>query len=93
MNMMILGAICSLAAVILMILGKLWAVLLFLAGFCLIVAHWARMFKGAGYQGDVAPGNGLYGQGRQQSEAVKDTTRPQSYEDRPSDIWDQVKNK
>lgn len=83
MNLMVLGLITSLVGVILMILGKLWAVLLFLAGFCLIVAHWARLFKGAGYQADVSPGNGLYGQGRQQSEVYKDKSIPQKYEDRP----------
>ena len=36
MNMMILGLLVSFAGVILMILGKLWAVLFFLGGFCLI---------------------------------------------------------
>ena len=84
MNLMILGLLVSFAGVILMILGKLWAVLLFLAGFCLIVAHWARLFKGAGYQADAAPYNGLSGQGRQQSEAIKDQNIPREYEDRPA---------
>ena len=59
MNLMLLGLLVSFAGVILMILGKLWAVLLFLVGFCLIVAHWARLYKGAGYEADVNPGNGL----------------------------------
>ena len=81
MNMMILGALCMLASVILMILGKLWAVLLLIAGSCLVIAHWARLFKGAGYQADAAPYNGLNGQGRQQSEAFKDSSVPQTYED------------
>jgi hypothetical protein len=84
MNMMLLGVIVALAGVILMILGKLWAVVLFLAGFCLIVAHWAKLYKGAGYEADVSAGNGLYGQGRQQSEACKDPSIPQEYEDRPA---------
>ena len=84
MNLMILGLLVSFAGVILMILGKLWAVLLFLAGFCLIVAHWAKMYKGAGYEADVNAGNGLYGQGRQQSEACKDKSIPREYEDRPA---------
>ena len=83
MNMMILGIIAMLASVILMILGKLWAVLLLLVGACLVIAHWARLFKGAGYQADAAPYNGLNGQGRQQSEAFKDPSIPQEYEDRP----------
>ena len=60
------------------------AVLLLLAGACLVIAHWARLFKGAGYQADVAPGNGLYGQGRQQSEVYRDKNIPQEYEDRPT---------
>lgn len=84
MNLMILGLLVSFAGVILMILGKLWAVLLFLAGFCLIVAHWAQLYKGAGYEADVNPGNGLYGQGRQQSEVYKDKNIPREYEDRPA---------
>ena len=83
MNLMLLGLLVSFAGVILMILGKLWAVLLFLGGFCLIVAHWAQLYKGAGYEADVNPGNGLYGQGRQQSEANKDASIPRQYEDRP----------
>ena len=84
MNLMILGLLVSFAGVILMILGKLWAVLLFLGGFCLIVAHWAKLYKGAGYEADVNAGNGLYGQGRQQSEAYKDKNIPREYEDRPA---------
>lgn len=84
MNLMILGLLVSFAGVILMILGKLWAVLLFLAGFCLIVAHWAQLYKGAGYEADVMPGNGLNGQGRQQSEVYKDKNIPREYEDRPA---------
>ena len=84
MNLMLLGLLVSFAGVILMILGKIWAVVLFLAGFCLIVAHWARLYKGAGYEADVNPGNGLYGQGRQQSEARKDQNIPREYEDRPA---------
>lgn len=83
MNMMIWGVIASFSGVILMILGKLWAVALFLAGFVLIVAHWAKLYKGAGYEADVNAGNGLYGQGRQQSEANKDPSIPRQYEDRP----------
>ena len=83
MNMMIWGIIASFAGVILMILGKLWAVLMFLAVFVLIVAHWEMLYKGAGYEADVNAGNGLYGQGRQQSEANKDPSIPRQYEDRP----------
>ncbi len=84
MNMMIIGALCMLASVIFMILGKLWAVLLLLVGACLVIAHWAKLFKGAGYQADAAPYNGLSGQGRQQSEAFKDKNIPQDFEDRPT---------
>ena len=84
MNLMLLGLLVSFAGVILMILGKLWAVLLFLLGFGLIVAHWAKMYKGAGYEADVNAGNGLYGQGRQQSEVYKDKNIPREYEDRPA---------
>ena len=84
MNLMLLGLLVSFAGVILMILGKLWAVLLFLLGFGLIVAHWAKMYKGAGYEADVNAGNGLYGQGRQQSEVYKDKNIPWEYEDRPA---------
>lgn len=84
MNMMILGIIAMLAGVILMILGKLWALLLLLVGACLVIAHWAKLFKGAGYQAESGTINGLYGQGRQQSEVSKDPAIPQDYEDRPA---------
>lgn len=83
MNMMVLGIISLLAAVVLMILGQMWALVLFLVGFGLMVAHWARMFRGAGYQAEVGTFNGVNGQGRQQSEVYKDPAIPQNYEDRP----------
>ncbi len=81
MNMMLIGAICALAGVVLMIMGTMWGLALLLVGACLVIAHWARLFKGAGYQADAAPYNGLNGQGRQQSEATKDPSIPQSYEE------------
>jgi hypothetical protein len=84
MNMMLLGVIVALAGVILMILGKLWAVLLLLAGAGLVIAHWAKLFKGAGYRAEGAFYNGPDGTGRQQSEVSKDPTIPQDYEDRPA---------
>lgn len=83
MNMMILGIISLLAAVVLMIMGQMWALALFLVGFGLMVAHWAKLFKGAGYREAGAFFNGVNGQGRQQSEVSKDPTIPQNYEDRP----------
>lgn len=83
MNMMILGMISLLAAVILMILGQMWALVLFLVGFGLMVARWARMFRGAGYRAEVGTLNGLNGQGRQQSEVSRDPNAPRNYEDRP----------
>lgn len=81
MNMLILGIISLFAAVVLMIMGHMWALVLFLAGFALIVAHWATLYKGAGYREVGGPVNGLGGQGRQQSEAIKDPKAPQSFEE------------
>lgn len=83
MNMMIWGILSLLAGVILMVLGHMWALLLFLAGFALIVAHWAKLFKGAGYRAEGAFFSGLNGQGRQQSEVSQDPTASRSYEDQP----------
>ena len=71
MNMMVLGILSLVAGVVLMILGQMWALLLLLLGFGLIVAHWAKLFKGAGYRAEGAFFNGLQGQGRQQSEVSK----------------------
>ena len=83
MNMMLLGVIVALAGVILMILGKLWAVLLLLAGAGLVIAHWAKLFKGAGYSAPIDGGN-IRGYGQQQTEVFKDKNVPQEYEDRPA---------
>lgn len=82
--MLILGLIALFLGVILMILGQMWALVLFLMGFALMAAHFATMFRGAGYRAEGAFFNGLNGQGRQQSEVGKDPTIPQDYEDRPA---------
>lgn len=81
MNMMVLGIICLFAGVVLMILGQLWALVLFLMGFGLMAAHWAKMFQGAGYRAEGAFYNGPDGHGRQQSEVSKDPSIPREYED------------
>lgn len=86
MNMMLWGILSLLAGVVLMIMGHMWALLLFLAGFALIVAHWAQLFKGAGYRAEGGFYNGLNGQGRQQSEVSKDPNAPRHYEDQPKNI-------
>jgi hypothetical protein len=92
-KMLTMGLLSLLAGTVLMVLGHMWALLLFLAGFCLIVAGGAQMFRGAGYRDPDAYFNGLNGQGRQQSEVQVDKTAPQGYQDRPSNIWDQTENK
>ena len=71
--MMILGIISLLAAVVLMILGQMWALVLFMVGFALLAWEASKMFKGAGYEteGMTAFMNGLNGQGQQQSEVSK----------------------
>ena len=70
--MMILGILVLLAAVVLMILGQMWALVLFLVGFGLLAWASATMFKGAGYETEgMTFDNGLHGQGRQQSEVSK----------------------
>lgn len=83
MNMMLLGIVSLLAAVVLMIMGHMWALVLFLVGFGLMAVHWARLFRGAGYRDEGAFFNGMNGQGRQQSEVSKDPNAPRNYEDRP----------
>ena len=70
--MMILGIISLLAAVVLMILGQMWALVLFLVGFALLAWEAAKMFKGAGYETEgMTFENGVNGKGRQQSEVSK----------------------
>ncbi len=91
-KMLISGLISLVAATVLVVLGHMWAVLLFLAAFCLIVAGWAQMYKGAGYRDQGVLFNG-WGKGRQHSEAHVDKTAPRGYEDKPSNIWEQTEKK
>ena len=90
-KLLIAGLLALVAGTVLMVMGRMWALLLFLAGFVFIVAGWAQMYRGAGYRDEGALFNG-WGKGRQQSEAHVDKTAPQGYQDRPSNIWDQTEN-
>ena len=91
-KLLIMGLLSLLAGTVLMVMGHMWALLLFFVGFCLIVAGWAQMFRGAGYRDEGALFNG-WGKGRQQSEAQVDKTAPQGYEDKSPAIWDRLENK
>ena len=90
--LMLLGVLSLLAGAVLMILGKLWGLLLFLVGFGFMADHSAEMLGGSGRQGDGGFFRVLMGQGRIWSKFEKGKTA-QGYEDRPSNIWDQVEGK
>ena len=78
------GLCCFFAGVVLVILGNIWALILFLLGLGLLGAGFSLMLKTGGYSADGVYFHGLYGQGRQQSETVKlDSAVPAEN----ADIW------
>ena len=81
------GGILILAGVVLTILGKMLALILFLLGLGLLAAGFSFLLKRGDYSGDGVYFHGLWGQGRQQSEAVKlDSALPAEN----SGIWDKM---
>ena len=78
--------------IVVMILGSVpVGVVLLLAGVVVFVIGTAKMLRAQGYQGEGAYEEGLYGQGRQQSELVK-VDQPVMGE-QPANIWDKVEKK
>ena len=87
----ILGIVGIFAGVIVMILGHMWALAVMGLGFVSMVVGSVRMLRVGGYSPEGVFFNGLGGQGRQQSEAVKQEV-PGSGE-QPANIWEMVEDK
>ena len=91
-GLMIGGVIGIFAGIVVMILGSLpVGLLLLLAGIVAFVIGTAKMLRAQGYRGEGAYSEGLYGQGRQQSELVK-VDQPVMGE-QSVNIWDKVEKK
>ena len=81
---LLFGGLLVLSGVVLTILGKIVALILFLLGLGLLGAGFSVMLKSSGHRGEGAFYQGLAGQGRQQSEVVKlDAAVPAEN----ADIW------
>ena len=90
-TLLIIGIALFLAGVIAVILGAMIGILILMAGFGLMAAYFAKMFRVGGYEAEGAIFNG-FGKGRQQSETNK-RTDPTDGENNAG-IWDAMtKNK
>ena len=85
------GGLLIALGLFLMLSGKLWGVLILLAGIGIIFFIYAKLMRGSGFDPDQGTINGLKGQGKQQSDAVK-VEQPVIGE-QSADIWDQLENK
>jgi hypothetical protein len=89
MWVIVAGIAVFFVGVILMILGQIWALAVIGLGFVGLAYGVARMYRASGYRSEEVLFNG-FGNGRQQSEVVKDPL-PGSGE-QPANIWEQVEN-
>ena len=82
------GGILVAAGIVMMISGSGWGALALVAGIGLLAFGYAKLMRGAGYNPNQGTINGLNGQGKQQSEAVRDN-QPASGEQN-AEIWEQI---
>jgi hypothetical protein len=92
MKVIVAGGIIFVAGILIMVLGKIMLGLaLLFAGLIAMAMSYSTMMRGQGYDPDQATINGLKGQGKQQSEVVKEAvTNPG---EQSANIWDQMENK
>ena len=88
---MICGGLLIVLGLFLLIGGKLWGALVMLAGVGVIFFVYAKLMRGSGFDPDQATINGIAGQGKQQSDAVKENLPVIG--EQSADIWDQLENK
>ena len=88
---MICGGLLTVLGLALILNGKLWGALVMLAGIGAIFFVYAKLMRGSGFDPDQGTINGLKGQGKQQSDAVK-IDQPVVGE-QPANIWNQLENK
>ena len=85
------GSLLVALGLFLILKGNLWGALVMLAGVGVIFFVYAKLMRGSGFDPDQATINGLYGQGKQQPDAVK-VAQPIVGE-QSADIWNQLENK
>ena len=92
MKGIVAGGIIFVAGILVMVLGKIMLGLaLLFAGLIAMAMSYSTMMRRQGYDPDQATINGLKGQGKQQSEIIKDAvTNPG---EQSANIWDQMENK
>ena len=90
-NNVIIGGLLIVVGLVLILSGKLLGTLVLVAGMGVIFFGYSKMMRGSGNNPDQGLFNGIAGQGKQQSEVVKES-QPVIGE-QPANIWDQVENK
>ena len=90
-NYVIGGGLLIVLGLFLLIGGKLWGALVMLAGVGVIFFVYAKLMRGSGFDPDQATINGIAGQGKQQSDAVKENLPVIG--EQSADIWNQLENK
>ena len=85
------GGLLTVLGLILLLQSKLWGALVMLAGVGVIFFVYAKLMRGSGFDPNQATINGIAGQGKQQSEAVKENLPVIG--EQSADIWDQLENK
>ena len=85
------GGLLIALGLFLLIGGKLWGALVLLAGVGVSFFVYAKLMRGSGFDPDQATINGIAGQGKQQSDAVKENLPVIG--EQPANIWDQLENK
>ena len=85
----ILGMAGMLSGIVVLVLGSMWGLALLLGGMIVMIFAYGIMMRGRGMNPDQGLFNGLYGQGKQQSEEVE---MPQPViGEQPANIWDKMK--
>ena len=90
-NYVIGGGLLIVLGLILLLQSKLWGALVLVAGLGVIFFGYSGMMRISGKNPEQATINGIAGQGKQQSEAVKENLPVIG--EQSADIWDQLENK
>ena len=90
MKGIIAGIVMFLAGIVVMILGKMLGLVLLFVGLIFMALSYVTMMRGQGFHPNQGTINGMNGQGKQQSEVVRDA-HP-GFSEQPANIWDQMEN-
>ena len=91
MILAVLAILCILGGLVAMICGKMLGLLIIFGGIILLFVFYCKMMNRSSLDPNQGTINGLNGQGKQQSEAVK-MDRPVVGE-QSANIWDQMEGK